>query len=178
MILWIKTPVGAASAAIREASLIGVMVSLLTGCATTAGECDPSTADFFKNTSCLASGAYGERQRAMQATLAAEQSRNDAFRAVLAELRAEQSQVSSQLGARQSDYARLDAAWRELEQSLAAETKTNRALASRIAALDSSVQARKQVDSGADLAAKQAKRDDLERKLSLLERELAAGVYE
>jgi hypothetical protein len=78
----------------------------------------------------------------------------------------------------QSDDARLEAAWRDLEQSRAAETRTNRALASRIAALDSSVQVRKQVDPEADLATKQATRDDLKLKPSMLERELAAGVYE
>lgn len=151
---------------------------LLAGCATTAGQCDPTSRDFFKNSSCLVSGAYGERQRAMQSTLDQEQSRNAAFRAVLAELQAERAAVKGQLSARQGEYARLDAAWRNLKQSLAAESKTNRDLAARVDAIDSSVASRKEADSSADVASRQAARDDLKLKVSMLEKELSAGVYE
>jgi hypothetical protein len=152
--------------------------AILAGCATTPGECDPTSRDFFKNTGCLASGAYGERQRAMQATLAQEQSLNASFRTVLSELQAEQSKVKGDLSSRQADYARLDAAWGDLKRSLAAETKANRELAARVSAIDGGVQARKAADAGTDVAAKQAARDDLKLKVSMLEKELAAGVYE
>ncbi|HSO84159.1 hypothetical protein, partial [Thiocapsa sp.] len=124
------------------------------------------------------SGAYGERQHAMQATLAREQGLNASFRSVLSELQAEQSKVKGELSSRQADYARLDAAWGDLKRSLAAETKANRALAARVSAIDSSVQSRKAADSGSDVSAKQAARDDLKLKVSMLEKELAAGVYE
>ena len=155
-----------------------VLAAGIAGCATTPGECDPTARDFFKNTGCLASGAYGERQRAMQATLAQEQGLNASFRSVLSELQAEQSKVTGDLSSRQADYARLDAAWGDLKRSLAAETKANRALAARVSAIDSSVQSRKAADVGSDVAAKQAARDDLKLKVSMLEKELAAGVYE
>jgi hypothetical protein len=178
MALEIIRMTGSAPRSLILATLVAAMATFAAGCATTMGECDPSSPDFFKNTSCLASGAYGERQRAMQATLAQEQSRNAAFRAVLAELQAEQARVKGQLSAREADYAGLDAAWRNLKQSLAAETKTNRALEARVAGIDSSVQARKGVDSSADVAARRATRDDLRLKVSMLEQELAAGIYE
>ncbi len=165
-----------AQAALGTAAI--ALATLLAGCATTAGQCDPSSPDFFKNTGCLVSGAYGERQRAMQSTLDQEQSRNAAFRAVLAELQAEQAAVKGQLSARQGEYARLDAAWRNLKQSLAAESKTNRDLAARVDAIDGSVASRKDTDSSADVAARRAARDDLKLKVSMLEQELSAGVYE
>lgn len=154
------------------------LAASIAGCATTPGACDPTSRDFFKNTGCLASGSYGERQRAMQATLAQEQSLNASFRSVLSELQAEQSKVKGDLSSRQADYARLDAAWGDLKRSLAAETKANRELAARVSAIDSSVQSRKAADAGTDVVAKQAARDDLKLKVSMLEKELAAGVYE
>jgi hypothetical protein len=154
------------------------LAASIAGCATTPGECDPTARDFFNNTGCLASGAYGERQRAMQATLDQEQRLNASFRSVLSELQAEQSKVKGDLSSRQADYARLDAAWGDLKRSLAAETKVNREFAARVSSIDSSVQARKAADTGNDVAAKQAARDDLKLKVSMLEKELAAGVYE
>jgi len=149
----------------------------LTGCATTPGQCDPKSVDFFKNTSCLASGAYGERQRDMQATLSIEQNRNAAFKAVLAELEAEQTRVKGQLKTRQADYARLDGAWRKLKQSLADEMQSSRSLARRVDQIDSGVKARAGSDGTADAAAKRATRDQLQRQIQLLEKELDAGVY-
>lgn len=151
---------------------------VLSGCTTSAERCDPTQRDFFNNTSCLASGAYGERQRAMQSTLDLERRRNAAFRAMLTELEAEQAQVRGQLRTREADYARLDSAWRALKQSLADESGTNPRLASRIEAIDSGVQARKGVDAGADANAKRQTRDDLRLKVSMLERELSAGLYD
>ena len=149
----------------------------LFGCATTPGQCDPREVDFFKNTGCLASGAYGERQRAMQATLGEEQRRNAAFRAVLTELKAEQTKVSRQLGARQAEYTRLDAAWRRLKQSLASDMKASPALADRVQRIDREVAARKAEDGAADVAKRRATRDDLQRQVTLLEKELDVGVY-
>ena len=149
----------------------------LFGCATTPGQCDPREVDFFKNTGCLASGAYGERQRAMQATLGEEQRRNAAFRAVLTELKAEQTKISRQLGARQAEYTRLDAAWRRLKQSLASDMKASPALADRVQRIDREVAARKAEDGAADVAKRRATRDDLQRQVTLLEKELDVGVY-
>ncbi|QVL49609.1 MAG: hypothetical protein KFB96_03635 [Thiocapsa sp.] len=162
---------------IRVACALALAASIA-GCATTPGACDPTSRDFFKNTGCLASGSYGERQRAMQRTLDQEQRLNASFRSVLSELQAEQSKVKGDLSSRQADYARLDAAWGDLKRSLAAETKANRELAARVSAIDSSVQSRKAADAGTDVVAKQAARDDLKLKVSMLEKELAAGVYE
>lgn len=149
----------------------------LFGCATTPGQCDPREVDFFKNTGCLASGAYGERQRAMQTTLGEEQRRNNAFRAVLGELKAEQTRVNKKLGARQADYARLDASWRRLKQSLASEMKASPALAGRVQRIDREVAARKAADGAADAAKRRATRDNLQRQVTLLEKELDVGVY-
>lgn len=162
---------------IRVACALALAASIA-GCATTPGDCDPTSRDFFKNTGCLASGSYGERQRAMQRTLDQEQRLNASFRSVLSELQAEQSKVKGDLSSRQADYARLDAAWGDLKRSLAAETKANRELAARVSAIDSSVQSRKAADAGTDVVAKQAARNDLKLKVSMLEKELAAGVYE
>lgn len=156
-------------------SILTIMA--LAGCATTPGDCDPSRADFFNNTACLASGSYAQRQQTMEATLVREQGANQAFREVLAGLETEQAQVKGQLRTREAQYAKLDAAWRNLKQRLARESANNQALRARIATLDREVKARKRTDAAPDPGAKRATRDDLRLQVSLLEQELAAGVY-
>jgi len=151
---------------------------ILGGCATTPGDCDPSKESFYNNTSCLASGAYKQRQRNLQTELAAEQSRNAAFKAVLAELQLEQSQVRTTLKAREARYARLDAAWRDLKRSLGTEQQQNAALASRIEQIDSEVEARKAPAIESEAKRKTQMREDLKRQVLLLQQELDAGVYD
>lgn len=143
---------------------------LLVGCATTPGECDPSRADFFNNTSCLASGAYAQRQRDLESTLASEQSRNQAFKTLLADLQTEQTAVRSDLQARQAAYRRADESWRQIKRSLAAESGANPALATRVRQIDD--------DFARAEAGKVAERDALANKVKLLQRELDAGVYD
>jgi hypothetical protein len=156
------------------------MTALLGGCATTPGECDPTARDFFKNTSCLASGSYAQRERDMQVTLAQERSRNESFRALLDELRAEEAQVKGQVKARQAESARLDRAWGKLKQDLRAASAGGGggALDSRIAGIDRDVQDLKKAEARGDDAAKSALRDNLKRRVSLLEKELEAGTLD
>ncbi len=156
------------------AAVVASLAASLLGCATSPGQCDPKNVDFFKNTSCLASGAYSERQRSLQSTLASEQSQNAAFRAVLTELETEQAAVKGKLRGRQAEYARLDAAWGNLKRSLHGELARNRALAARVEEIDGGVRGRK----GADAAQQRATREQLQRQIVLLEQELNAGVYE
>ena len=151
---------------------------LLVGCATTPGDCDPGKDSFYNNTSCLASGAYRQRQRNLETELAAERSRNAAFQAVLAELRLEQSQARSTLKEREARYAKADAAWRDLKRSLDAERKQNAALSSRIDQIDNEVKARKSSAIEADAQRRLQARDSLKRQVSMLQQELDAGVYE
>ena len=142
----------------------------IAGCATTTGACDPTRADFFNNTSCLASGAYRERQRGLASTLASEQSRNRAFKNLLADLEAEQTSVRSDLNAQRAAYARADANWRQIKQSLAAATSSNPALKTRVRQIDEDMAARE--------AGKRAERDALANKVALLQQELDSGVYD
>jgi len=151
-----------------------VLATALSGCATSPGACDPTREDFFNNSSCVASGAYRERQRGLESTLAAEQSRNRAFRSVVAELDAEKAVVRSELRSSQASYARADAAWRNLKDSLAPKSRSNPVLADRIDQIDLDMAARRQ----ADLAGKRAERDALAQRVRLLEQEVAAGLYD
>lgn len=154
-------------------ALLGVGVAIaggLSGCATTPADCDPSNADFFNNTSCLASGAYRQRQRDLQSTLSSEQSRNRAFKTLLADLEAEQAAVRSDLRTQQAAYARAQANWREIKRSLAAESSKNPALATRVRQIDE--------DLAAIEANKRAERDSLANQVKLLQQELDAGVYD
>lgn len=151
---------------------------ILGGCATTPGDCDPSKESFYNNTSCLASGAYEQRQRDLKTELAAERSRNAAFKAVLTELQLEQSQVGTTLKAREARYARFDSAWRELKRSLNTEEQQNAALASRIEQIDNEVKARKAPATETEAKRKTQMREDLKRQVLLLQRELDAGVYD
>ncbi|WP_295886451.1 hypothetical protein [uncultured Thiohalocapsa sp.] len=141
---------------------------LASGCATTPGACDPTRADFFSNTSCLASGAYRQRQRDLQSELSAEQERNRALKALLADLEAEQADVRSDLRARQAAYNRARANWQRLKQTLAAERSANAALDARVRQIDQ--------DFGSAVSGRQAERDALLNQVRLLEQELDAGA--
>lgn len=169
---------GALNNPIAVLCMAAVCSQCLLGCASTPGECNPKEVDFFKNTGCLVSGAYGERQRGLERDLAAEQARNKAFRSVLAELQAEQVETRMTLHEREQAYARLDAAWRRLKQGLAGQMKESRTLAARVKQIDGMVKGRRAADTGADVAQRRAVRDDLRRQITLLERELDAGVHD
>ena len=162
----------------RKSVLIALSLSpLAAGCATTASECDPGRADFFKNTSCLASGAYDQRQADLQRDLAAEQQRNRGFNEVLAALEEEKAGVRSNLESRQSQYAKVDRAWQDLRRDLERGHSRNAALERQIASIDRQM-ARRKAAGPAESELKIRERDDLERRLSLLQREVDAGVYE
>ncbi len=147
-----------------------LLASGLCGCATTPGACDPTREDFFNNTSCLASGAYGQRQRDLQSTLASEQGRNRAFKTLLADLEAQQAAGRSDLRAQQAALARAEASWRQIKQSLASASRDNPALASRVRIIDEDM-------SGLE-ASKRAERDALANQVKLLQQELDAGIYD
>lgn len=144
--------------------------ALISGCATTPGACDPSREDFLNNTSCLASGAYQQRQRDLESTLSAEQGRNRAFRILLADLELEKTATRSDLRAQQAAYARAEASWRQIKSSLASESKNNPALATRVRQIDEDL-------SGLE-AGKRAERDALANRVRLLQQELDAGIYD
>jgi chromosome segregation ATPase len=143
---------------------------MLSGCATTPGQCDPSHPDFFNNVSCLTSGAYSQRQRDLESTLSAERSRNEIFQALLADLRAEQAAVGRDLRSKQASLQRADATWRQLKGGLAAETRASPALAARVRQIDD--------DFAAVEAGKVAERDALANRVALLQQELDAGIYD
>lgn len=157
--------------------LAAALATSIAGCASTPGQCDPSKADFFNNAGCLVSGSYAERKRGLESELASEQSRNESFRILLADLKAEQAEVKSTLRTRQAAYARVDAAWRNLRSSLSKEMRKSPALRSRVQQIDAEVKERKRADSGGDAAKKSATRESLQRQVTQLERELEAGVY-
>jgi chromosome segregation ATPase len=152
--------------------------ALAASCATAPKDCDPSQPDFFKNTGCLAAGSYEARQVQLQRDLAQEQQRNRAFREVLAALEAEKAAVKTRLSARQSEYGRLDAAWQELRSDLRQSSAESAALERQIASFDAQMARRKDGGSSADVDRKVRERDDLQRRLLLLQQEVDAGVYE
>lgn len=160
---------------IHHSSAIRLILFLLSalalvGCATTPDQCNPNNPDFFNNVSCLGSGAYAQRQRDLESTLASERSRNRAFETLLADLRTEQSAVKTDLRARQAALQRADASWRQLKAGLAAEAKASPALATRVRQIDE--------DFARAQAGKVAERDALAKQVKLLQQELDAGLYD
>lgn len=153
-------------------------VLLCCGCSTTPAECDPSRADFFANTACLASGTYATRESRLERELAREQQLNRDFYAVLAALEQEQAAVRSKLRAREARYAKLDGAWNNLQSSLRQGYGENRELARRVEAIDRGFSQRKGASGTPDLREKERLRSDLRRDLSLLQQELEAGIYD
>jgi septal ring factor EnvC (AmiA/AmiB activator) len=158
-------------------SIVLALPLLAVACATAPKDCDPTRADFFKNTGCLASGAYDERQARLEDELAREQERNRAFREVLGALEEEKAGVEAGLRASQSRYAKLDAAWRSLRGDLLRSSAQSAELERQIGSLDAQM-ARRKASGSADVKKRIQERDDLRRRLSLLQQEIDAGVYE
>ncbi len=150
---------------------------LAASCATAPKDCDPSHADFFKNTGCLAAGTYDERQARLTSELTLEQQRNRGFREVLAALEEEKAGVATILSARQSKYAKLDRAWRELRRDLQQSSADSAELEQQIASVDKQMARRKAAES-ADIPQKMQERDALQQRLLLLRQEIDAGVYD
>lgn len=165
----IMTRSPAASFAMNALPTLAICM-VLSGCATAPADCDPTQADFFNNTSCLASGAYRQRQRDLESTLSSEQSRNRAFKTLLADLETEKAAARSDLQAQQAAYARAQANWREIKRGLAAESNKKPALATRVRQIDENLAA---IESD-----KRAERDSLANQVKLLQQELDAGIYD
>ena len=151
--------------------------STLGACATSPDECNPHEASFFKNTSCLASGTYDTRQGRLERELAKERSLNRDFNAVLAALQEKQADARGKLRHRQGEYASLTQAWQRLQMRLSQTYSGNRALEQQIREIDSSVSDLKSRGNESDLRAKDAQREALRRKVSLLQKEVDAGIY-
>jgi len=150
---------------------------LSVSCATAPKDCDPDKADFFKNTGCLAAGTYETRQVRLRGELAQEQQRNRAFRKVLAALDEERASVAASLKARQSKYAKLDRAWQELRRDLRQSIAESAELNRQIASVDKQM-ARRKASGSLDVSRRLQERDDLQRRLLLLQQEMDAGAYE
>jgi hypothetical protein len=148
------------------------------GCQTTPAGCDPSTADFFNNTACLAGGSYRARELRLQRELATEQRLNREFHAVYAALQEEEAATRSRRALVDARYAEVDRAWRDLQEELRRNHGGNQALALRIDQLDRELAERKRPATQTDLRAKERQRADLQRKLELLRRELETGIYD
>ncbi len=150
----------------------------MAGCATSTQQCDPKKESFFNNTSCLASGAYGQREQALEAELQREQLRNAAFHTLQNELAADQAQVARTLQERQQEYDRLDQAWGNVKRSLGADAGANKHLQARIAEIEQDLATQKDPTATADATRRAEMRNDLKRKVLLLQQELDAGVYD
>jgi hypothetical protein len=148
------------------------------GCGTTAADCDPSRADFFSNTACLAGGGYAERRSDLRAELARERRLNREFTRVYAALGEEQAALAARRGAADERLGRLDRAWRDLQAELRRTHGENRELARRIDAIDREIAEQAGPADPVQVRSRQQERDDLKRRLELLQRELETGLYE
>ena len=159
---------------LTAAAALGLSLALA-ACATTPGACDPAREDFFKNTSCLTSGAYRQREQNLQAEVARERRRNASFRIVLEEVQAEQAQTRGTLRSRQAAQSRLDAAWGDLKADLAGERRRDPALAERVQRIDRQMQERKAPAVQADPDRKRQELEDLKRQIRWMQSDLEAG---
>lgn len=155
-----------------------VTITLMSGCGTTPAGCDPSRADFFNNTACLAGGAYAERQARLERDLSRERRLNRDFHAVYAALQEEQAALQARRRTATSRYGELDRAWQDLQDELRRSHGEKRNLTRRIEEIDRDLAGRNAPSAGNDLRAKEQRRADLQRKIDLLHQELEAGIYD
>jgi chromosome segregation ATPase len=151
---------------------------MMAGCESTPAGCDPSKADFFKNTACLAGGGYAARQARLRRELARERQLNREFHDVYAALQDEQTALHSRRQHADLRYGKLDRAWQHLQDELHQVHGENLVLRRRIDEIDRQIRDRKHLGGDdEDLAARERERADLQRKLDLLQRELETGIY-
>lgn len=153
-----------------------ITASLLGGCATTPGQCDPKNENFFNNTSCLASGSYATRQRNLEQGLQRQRQRNVTFQALLDDLETQREKLSQTRQTREHQYEQFNAMWRDIQRGLSTEIGENERLKRRIAQINEDL-AQSQ-SPNANPTRKAELIDDLKHEVLLLQQELDAGVYQ
>ncbi len=116
---------------LRGIFLLGFI--LLTGCATTTQQCDPSAR---KNTavtlSCIFSGHYKSRQISLEAALEEEKSITESLTQINALLDDERSGVSRSLATTKAQYSKLNKTLQKLIAQISANSQGNAAIQQKI----------------------------------------------
>ena len=153
-------------------SLIGVLLIVLSGCATQ--NCDPRyDSGFFGTIGCHASGAYKDRQTKLDADLGAEYRTGAELHSQVIETKATQDQVAVRLAALEAELAGMNNRLRKVQARLAPNRRASESLKRQIAATRSAIQHVQH--SSQPESEKIRQRDVLKKRVEELEREAAAA---
>jgi len=157
---------------IKVFSVFAVSTLLVSGCATTASQCDPAIQhNTITNAGCLFSGGYSERQASLETTIEEERGINESLTQIHTLLDEERRGVSKSLSASQAQYSKLNRSLNKLLSQISSRSSGNEALQQRIAKL----QAKKDKvlnNPSASGARKQLELDSLYTEVESLKKEL------
>ncbi len=121
---------------IKKYAAVAVSAFLVTGCATTASQCDPAVRhNTITNASCLFGGKYSERQAGLEATIEEERGINESLTQIHTLLDEERRGISKNLSAKQAQYGKLNRSLNKLISQIGSRSAGNAALEQRIAKL-------------------------------------------
>lgn len=121
---------------IKNYAVVAASALLVSGCATTASQCDPAIQhNTITNASCLFSGKYSERQAGLEVTIEEERGINESLTQIHTLLDEERRGVSKSLSTKQAQYSKLNRSLNKLISQISSRSSGNIALEQRIAKL-------------------------------------------
>ena len=147
-----------------------IAIFLISGCATTASECDPAVRmNTVTTASCILGGHYQARQLSKEAELREQTIISDSLRQIYALLEAEQRSVASSLVTTQNQYKQLNTTLNNLIAQINENSEGNLALQQKI---DDLKKKQSYVNSSTSNAQKQLALDSLYSEVESLRNEL------
>ena len=152
-------------------SVAATFAVALSGCATTAKDCDPASGGYLRGIGCSASGAYEQRQYEKSTTLQEERARQYQLQNDYSQTVAEQQSVRAQRRGTEKQYASLHSDLNRMRSRLAKSKSGGSNLNREISDLQSEVSMLEQ-DTFTPEAEKTERLDRLIREKAALEREI------
>ncbi|MFZ4833133.1 hypothetical protein [Rouxiella sp. Mn2063] len=147
-------------------------IVVLSGCATNAADCDPTTGDvsIITKFNCNYSGTYDKRVESKQQTLSNEQALNTEFKAVYAAIEQEKNQVHGDVASKQATYNALNKSMSNLLAQLKKKSAGQAKYQKQIAELETSL--KQQNTPSKSVMEKQMELEDLRSQVASLQQAL------
>lgn len=154
-----------------------LVAAMLSGCTTTADECDPSKdPGFFNKFGCVVSGAYGERVEQKQQQVADLREELSSLSEQVVELNKKDALIREDRAAAQSRLDRLNEALEAMRSKVESAQGRNSALAAKVKEAQDQVKTIKALPDDASILQKQTEKRKLEEDLDALLQAQTAGI--
>ena len=155
---------------LKTTALLGATV-LLSACTNTPEECDPSVElNMFSKAACQFSGSYDKRIEQKEKLVLDAKKENAKFNKIYADIKAQQKSVTQSIAQKKAQQAKLNQSVDKLTAELKQKAKGRQDLQAEIAEVEKQMKAVN--SSGGSEMEKQAELEQLQRKLSNLQKAL------